>query len=138
LISAKRGLQEKATKKQLRQFGLLVGGVFAVIGMWPVAFRGEDPRLWSLVTAVLLIVPALVFPSGLRFVHRGWMFIGEILGWINTRIILGTIFYTVVTATGLIMRLSGKDPMNLRLDPQTDSYRRNREPRPISHMKHQF
>jgi hypothetical protein len=66
------------------------------------------------------------------------MVIGEALGWINTRIILGTLFYTLVTATGLIMRLSGRDPMNRRLDPQADSYRRTREPRSSSHMKHQF
>jgi Saxitoxin biosynthesis operon protein SxtJ len=137
-VSEGSGLQEKVTKKQLRQFGLLVGGVFTVIGLWPMVLRGQNPRLWSLVPAVLLIVPALVYPGALRFVHRGWMFIGEILGWINTRIILGTIFYTMVTATGLIMRLSGKDPMNRRLDPRADSYRRKREPRPTSHMKHQF
>jgi Saxitoxin biosynthesis operon protein SxtJ len=131
-------LQEKVTKKQLRQFGLLVGGVFAVIGLSPMVIRGQNPRWWSLVPAVLLIVPALVNPGSLRFVHRGWMAIGEVLGWINTRIILGTIFYTLVTATGLVMRLSGKDPMNRKLDPRIDSYRRKREPRPTSHMKHQF
>jgi Saxitoxin biosynthesis operon protein SxtJ len=131
-------LQEKVSNKQLRQFGLLVGGIFAVIGLWPMVLRGQNPRLWSLVPAVLLILPALVYPRSLRFVHRGWMVIGEALGWINTRIILGTLFYTLVTATGLIMRLSGKDPMNRTLDPGTDSYRRTREPRPTSHMKHQF
>ena len=105
-------MQEKVSNKQLRQFGLLVGGIFAVIGLWPMVLRGQNPRLWSLVPAVLLILPALVYPRSLRFVHRGWMVIGEVLGWINTRIILGTLFYTLVTATGLIMRLSGKDPMN--------------------------
>ena len=131
------GLQEKATNKQLRQFGLLVGGILAVIGLYPI-LRGGHPRIWALVPAGLLIVPALVFPRILRPVHRGWMAFGEALGWINSRIILGTIFYTLVTATGLIMRLSGKDPMNRRLEPQTDSYRRKREPRPTSHMKHQF
>ena len=131
-------MQEKVSNKQLRQFGLLVGGIFAVIGLCPMVLRGQNPRLWSLVPAVLLILPALVYPRGLRFVHRGWMVIGEALGWINTRIILGTLFYTLVTATGLIMRLSGKDPMNRTLDPRTDSYRRTREPRPASHMKHQF
>ena len=132
------GLQEITTNKQLRQFGLLVGGILTVIGLFPVVFRGGHPRIWALVPAVLLIVPALVYPRILRPVHRGWMALGEALGWINSRIILGTIFYTLVTATGLIMRLCGKDPMNRRLQPQTDSYRRKREPRPTSHMKHQF
>ncbi|MCI0620409.1 MAG: SxtJ family membrane protein [Acidobacteria bacterium] len=129
---------EKASAKQLRSFGLLVGGVFAILGAWPALFRAANPRLWALLTAAALVVPAVVFPSVLQPLYRGWMFIGAMLGWINTRIILGFIFCVVFTPVGLLMRLFGRDTLNLKSKPTMDSYRVTREPRPGSHMKHQF
>jgi hypothetical protein len=66
------------------------------------------------------------------------MAIGEILGWINTRILLGLIFYGIFTPLGLLMRLRGQDPMRRTLTPEADTYRVVRQPRPSSHMQHQF
>ena len=63
---------------------------------------------------------------------------GEVLGWINTRIILGVLFYLLFTPLGLCMRLRGKDPMRRTLSPEAESYRVVRQPRPSSHMMHQF
>ena len=42
-------INQQPTMRDLRQFGLLVGGVFAVIGLWPVVFRSESPRLWAMI-----------------------------------------------------------------------------------------
>ncbi|HEU5408330.1 MAG TPA: SxtJ family membrane protein, partial [Nitrospira sp.] len=81
------------TTKDLRQFGLLVGGVFAVIGLWPIVFRGESPRLWAMILGGLLIALGAIAPQSLKQVHGGWMKIGHILGAINTKIILGIIYY---------------------------------------------
>ena len=131
-------MTSEATPKQLRSFGLLVGGVFSVIGAWPLIFRREDLRLWALTLAVLLILPALVYPKSLRWPYRVWMAIGHVLAYINTRIILGIIFFGLFTPMGFIMRLFGWDRLRRRLELGAESYRLVREPRPGDHMKHQF
>ena len=116
------------TRKQLRSFGFTVGGIFALIALWPLIIRGEDPRWWAVVVAGCLLVPAAVFPKSLTWVYKGWMALGHVLGWINTRIILGFIFYFVVTPIGIVRRWLGKDPMGRRLRPDLDSYRVTRTP----------
>ena len=124
--------------KQLRHFGYLVGGIFGLIGLWPLVWRQENPRLWALALTVLLVVPALLAPRILAPVYRVWMRLGEVLAWINTRIILGVVFYGVVTPIGLVMRLTGRDPMRRRFEPTGDSYRVRSVPRPATHMLRQF
>ena len=124
--------------RSLRSFGFLVGGVFLLLGVWPVAVRREDPRLWALTAAILLLGPAVVHPRALGPVHRVWMKIGHVLGWINTRIILSFLFYVIVTPVGLVLRLRAKDPMQRVFDPRAATYRLPRQGRPASHMRHQF
>ena len=124
--------------KQLRSFGLIVGGIFALIGIWPVIWRGQPPRLWSLLLGGVLLALALAWPRSLTQVYRLWMRVGEVLGWINTRIILGALFYLLFTPLGVYMRLRGKDPMRRTWAPEAESYRVVRQPRPAAHMRHQF
>src|SRR5262244_2662150 len=124
--------------KHLRSFGLIVGGIFALIGLWPLVWRGQPLRLWSLILGGLLMALALAWPRSLTQIYRLWMTAGEVLGWINTRIILGVLFYLLFTPLGLLMRLRGKDPMRRTLTPEAESYRVMRQPRPSSHMRHQF
>ena len=131
-------MQNNVTTKQLRSFGLTVGGVFALIGLWPTIYHAVSPRWWAVLIAVLLMVPALVFPTTLFWIHRGWIVFGHVLGWINTRIILGIVFYFVVTPIGLIRHLLGKDPMGRQLRPDLDTYRVVRTPRPASHLTKQY
>ena len=131
-------MRNEATRKELRSFGLLVGGIFAVIGFWPLVWRGEDYRLWALVLAALLIAPALIYPSSLSVVHKLWMKLGHVLGWINTRILLGAVFFLVVTPMGAIRRLLGKDSMGKSPRVDMDSYRVARKPRPASHLMKQY
>ena len=82
-------MDHAATRKELRQFGLLVGAVFTVIGLWPLVVRGEPLRLWAIGIGGLLIVCGGILPQVLWPIHKGWMWVGHILGWINTRILLG-------------------------------------------------
>ena len=131
-------MQNNTDKKQLRSFGLIVGGIFAGIGLWPPAIHFAEPRWWSLVVAGLLILPALVHPMILFWPHKGWMFVGHVLGFINTRIILGLVFYAVVTPIGIIRRMLGKDPMGRRTDAKLKTYRVIRETRPASHLTKQY
>ena len=131
-------MRNDVDKKQLRSFGLIVGGIFGAMGVWPALWRGEDLRMWALVLAGLLIMPALFIPQSLRQVHRLWMAMGQVLGRINTAIILSGVFYGVVTPMGVVMRLAGRDPMCRRVEPGTDTYRVVRQPRPAVHMTRQF
>jgi hypothetical protein len=128
----------RASVRQLRQFGFLVGGIFGVMGLWPLVWRHQPVRSWALVLAVALIVPALVAPRILAPVHRAWMALGEVLAWINTRIILGLVFYLVVTPIGLLMRLVSHDPMRRQFDRAGESYRIRCKTRPATHMLRQF
>jgi len=124
--------------KRLRSFGLIVGSIFTLIGVWPAVWRGQPLRLWSLILGGVLMALALVWPRSLTQVYRLWMTVGEVLGWINTHLILGVLFYLVFTPLGWCMRLRGKDPMQRTLAPEAESYRVVRQPRPSSHMRHQF
>jgi Saxitoxin biosynthesis operon protein SxtJ len=124
--------------KELRQFGLLVGGVFSVIGLWPMFLREEPLRLWAVVLGSLLILLGSLAPTWLAPIHRGWMWVGHVLGWINTRIILGVIFYGLITPIGIVFRMLGKDTMRQSFSDTSSTYRVNRQPRPRSHMKFQF
>ena len=70
-----------------------------------------------------LLVPALVWPPALRYVHWVWVRIGFILGWINSRIILTILFFVVILPLGILMRALGHDPVARKLDPQAPTYR---------------
>ena len=131
-------VKEGITRKELRSFGYMVGGIFAAIGIWPLIVRGEDPRWWAIVLSLGLIVPAMLFPAGLVWPYKRWMWLGHVLGRINTTIILGLVFYLVVTPTGLFRRWLGKDPMGRKLRPDLDSYRVTRQRRPASHLTRQY
>ena len=131
-------MPEEANPKQLRSFGFLVGGIFALIALWPLVWRGDGLRLWAIIATAIFVVPAAVYPRSLRLIYRGWMALGAVLGWINTRIILSIVFYGLFTPMALIMRLRGKDPMRREWDADAESYRVLREPRQRSHMEHQF
>lgn len=128
----------KPTKKQLRSFGLIVGVGFTLIALWPIVFRRESPRMWLLGFALLLAAAALVVPSVLAPLFRVWMFIGEILGWINTRIILTVLYYLLIVPMGFLMRLTGRDPLDRRFDRSASSYRIARSKRHASHMQRQY
>jgi hypothetical protein len=124
--------------RQLRNFGLMVGGIFGAIGLWPVVFRGSAPRLWAVALAVALVLPAVIAPRILTHTYRAWMALGQGLSWVNTRIILGAVFYAVITPMGVVMRLGGYDPMRRRIGSGAGTYRVTARPRAGAHMRRQF
>ena len=112
-------------KKGLRKFGITTGAIIVALFalFFPWIFDATSMPVWPWILAALLWVPALLIPSMLRPVYTTWMKIGHGIGWVNTRIILGVLFYVLVLPMGLIMRLFGKDPMARRLDKSASSYR---------------
>ena len=131
-------MNQDFSAKELRRFGLLVGGIFNVIGLWPMLLHGESLRLWALGVGGLLMVLGGMLPQALFPIHKGWMKVGHILGWINTRILLGIVFYGLITPIGIVFRLMGKDTMRQAFSEASSIYRVIRQPRPRSHMKYQF
>jgi hypothetical protein len=131
-------MNQEVDVKELRNFGLIVGGIFLVIGLWPMLWRGEGMRLWAVGLGSLLVPLGLLVPAVLAPVFKVWMKVGHVLGWINTRIILGVLFYGLITPMGVVMRLFGWDAMRRVLMRDVESYRVVRQPRPRMHMTRQF
>lgn len=117
----------------LRKFGITTGVIVVVLFalLFPWVFDIETMPLWPWIIAAALWLPALLWPRLLNPVYRVWMKIGMALGWVNSRIILGLVFYVLILPMGLIMRLFGKDPMRRQYDSASQSYRipSQREPR---------
>jgi hypothetical protein len=130
-------MNQSVNRRELRSFGLIVGGVFSLIGIWPY-FRGEDPRLWALVIGPALIALGGVLPQTLTPVYRVWMVVGHAMGWINTRILLGIVFYGIITPMGMARRWFSADTISHGFDTGLTTYRVTRKGRPGSHMKRQF
>lgn len=129
----------KIDRAGLRQFGLLVGGIIAVVFgiLFPLLRRHSSPA-WVWVVAAILISLALLAPSALRPVYRVWMRVGEVIGAIETRLILGIIFYGLVTPMGFVMRLLGHDPMQRKLNANQDSYRQTAEAKPAASLENPY
>ncbi len=92
----------------------------------------------AVVVAGFLLIPVVALPKSLFWIHKGWMAVGHILGWINTRIILGVVFYVIVTPIGVVRHWLGKDPIGQHLRPDLDTYRVTRKSRPASHLTKQY
>ena len=122
-----------------RAFGLVFAAAFALIGAWPM-LDGVAPRWWALVIAGACGVLAVAAPGILAPANRLWLRLGLFLSRIVNPLVTGLVFYLAVTPTGILMRLLGKDPLRLRIDPDAESYwikRRPPGPAPDS-MSRQF
>jgi hypothetical protein len=122
-----------------REFGLVVGGVFVLLGSWWL-YRGKFVNATQVVLPLgaLLVIFALIWPRALVLPNRAWMLLAEGLSFITTRIILALVFFLVVTPIGVVKRLSGWDPLNRR-GARGESYwkpysERQRDPRHYEKM----
>jgi hypothetical protein len=124
-----------------RNFGLVFAGVFLVIGIAPIVFppRGEV-RVWALLAAAGFLVCALFWTSLLRPLNARWFRLGLLLHAISTPIIMGFLFYGVITPIALAMRLFGKNFLSLKQTPEASTYwiRRNPIGPAPDTMKNQF
>lgn len=107
-------------RKRLATFGATMAIAFSIVAAIRIWRRGLDGLAISFfVIAALFAFSALVVPVALAPIHRAWMRFAEVLGWINTRILLILIFYLVVTPLGLVMRLLRRAPLDMA---RRDSY----------------
>ena len=113
-------------KKTLREFGFLLGFAFPFLIGWILPLiGGHSFRTWTLLISIPSIILALTKPSLLLYPYRAWMKLGHILGWLNSRIILGLVFLIVLQPIALIMRIFGHDPLKTKNLVQK-SYRENK------------
>jgi hypothetical protein len=119
-------IHETPDVAELRKFGLIFGTL--IIG----AFGLLIPWIWDLEIAVtkwpwplgaLFILWGLLHPGSLGPVYRGWMKFGHAIGWFNTRLILGLVFFAVFFPVAIMLKVLRKDPMARKLDTGTGSYR---------------
>lgn len=122
-----------------RSFGAVFTIVFLIIAAWPL-FHGAEPRWWAGGIAAAFALTAMLRPTLLAGLNRLWLKFGLLLGKIVSPVALGILFYAVFAPIGLLMRLMGKDPLRLQLEPGSKSYwiQRNPPGPPPDSMTNQF
>tara|TARA_B100000989_G_scaffold296967_2_gene281431 strand:+ start:2533 stop:2922 length:390 start_codon:yes stop_codon:yes gene_type:complete len=114
-------------KKDLKEFGLLIGFAFPiVIGLVIPYIWGHSFRFWTLFIGIPSVILAFLKPSLLKYPYKYWIKTGEILGWINSRIIFGIVFVLVLQPIAFIMYLLGYDPLRKKFNNEK-SYRELKE-----------
>jgi hypothetical protein len=101
-----------ATTKELRDFGLLVGGAFAVIAV--ITFFRHKPTIVPIIFGTLgglLIVMGLAMPRALATIYKAWMGLAALLSKITTPIFMGIIYFVIISPVGAMMRAAGRNKL---------------------------
>ena len=102
----------KLSKKELREFGIIIGFGFPFfIGFLIPFFSGHTVRYWTLWVGTFGIFLGLFLPNSLYLPYKIWMKLGYLLGWVNSRIILGIVFVFVLQPISIFMKIIGYDPL---------------------------
>src|SRR5690242_13135674 len=111
----------KTGPRDLRKFGLLVGGVFIAIGifLWLRHRPSHSLLVW---VGTVLVGFGAVWPRALKYIYLAWMAVGLTLGFVMSNVILVLFFFLVVTPIGLMGRLFRKDFLARKWDKEADSY----------------
>ena len=118
-----------------RSFGIVFFVVFLLIALYPFTYGGEI-RIWSVIASLIFLVSGLLNSKFLTPLNKLWFRFGIFLGKIISPVIMGIIFFLVVTPIGFILRLLGKDVLNLKYS-KNKSYWIEKDG-PESKMKNQF
>lgn len=103
-----------------RSFGIVFFVVFLLIGFWPI-LSGNELRIWSILISLIFLILGIFNSKILTPLNKVWFRFGIFLGNFVSPIIMGIVFFLVVTPTGLIMKLFRKDLINLRKN-NSDTY----------------
>ena len=118
-----------------RSFGIVFFVVFLVISLFPL-IKGNDIKIWSLLVSLIFLILGLINSNVLSPLNKLWFKFGLLLGNFISPIVMGFVFFLVVTPIGLFMRLIGKDLLNLN-KKNVKSYWIDKTG-PKSKMKNQF
>lgn len=115
------------TRKNVRNFGILFAAISAGVGAW-MLFRGKPDWAYVAGLAAVFLAGAFAGYRILRPLYIGWMSFAYVLAWLNTRIILSVFYYLVFTPIGLVLRLTGKDLLDTKIEKERQSYWIKRRP----------
>jgi len=120
-------IETPMTGQELKKFGVTTAVIFVgLFGLFlPWLFEYKWP-VWPWIIASILSTTAIISPRKLQSVYKIWILIGTKLGWINSRIILGVMFFLMFMPLGFLMRLFGYDPLRLKRNKDSSTYRVDR------------
>ena len=118
-----------------KNFGIVFFIVFLIIAIYPL-IKNSDVRVWSLVISIIFLILGLINSKLLTTLNKIWFKFGILLGRFFSPIIMGAIFFFVVTPTGLILRIFRKDILNLKKNTLTSYWIDRKEEK--KNMKNQF
>ena len=105
-------MKETISRKQLREFGIIIGLGFPLFIGWIIpTLGGHLFRSWTIWIGIPFLIIGFLNPNYLLFLYKSWIKLGYILGWINSRIILGIIFIVILQPIALIMKIFKYDPL---------------------------
>ena len=119
-----------------RNFGLVFFIVFLIVSIWPLTYE-EPIRIWSAIISLVFLILGLMNSKLLTPLNKLWFKFGMILGAIVSPVVMGVVFFLVVTPIGLIMKIMGKDLLNKKYDKKKRTYWIKRDTL-IGTMKRQF
>ena len=118
-----------------RSFGIVFFIFFLLISLYPLV-NGDNIRLWSLLFSIIFLILGILNSKLLAPLNKLWFQLGIFFGKIVSPLIMGIIFFLVVTPIGLIMRLLGKDVLNLKYNKNQSYWIEKNGPK--SKMKNQY
>ena len=119
-----------------RNFGLVFFIVFLIVSTWPLTYE-EPIRIWSAIISSFFLILGLMNSKLLTPLNKLWYKFGMILGAIVAPVVMGFVFFLVITPIGLFMKIIGKDLLNIKYDKRKKTYWIKRNT-PINTMKRQF
>ena len=119
-----------------RSFGLLFFVVFLILGLWPLK-NSLDPNLYLISISAVFLILGLTNSKILSPLNKLWIKFGEILGMVIAPLIMALVYFIVLTPVSLIVRIFGKDLLDLKFLKKKDSYWINKKKKRLS-MKKQF
>ena len=121
-------------KKNNITFGILFFFFFLIVGLYPLNYN-ETIRVWSVVLSLIFLIITVIKPNLFTFLNKFWIKFGLLLGKIISPIVMGLVFFFVVTPIGILIRILKKDVMGLKRG--VSSYWINRKDK-VQSMRKQF
>ena len=122
-------------KENNKSFGILFFIVFLLIALWPVK-DSESIRIWPLIISLLFLILGIINSKFLTPLKKGWIKLGEILGKFIAPIVMGFIYFVIITPIGILLRLFGKDLLNIKFNTNKSYW--IKRAKDINTMKRQF
>ena len=120
-------MTNKMSKKQLRDFGYLIGFGLPLIVGWLIPFlTGHSFRVWTLWISFPFLLLGIISPRILQKPYEAWIQLGYLLGYVNSHIILGIVFVAVLQPIAFVMKVFGYDPLRCKRSNQS-TYKENKQ-----------